>query len=63
MRPSSLIVAILAAVCLQAVVVQTNPFVFAADDSLFYLKVAQNAAAGFGSTFNQIIPTNEYHPL
>lgn len=33
------------------------------DDYFYYLKVAQNLAAGHGSTFNGIVPTNGYHPL
>ncbi len=36
---------------------------FFADDSYFYFQVAWNAARGLGSTFNNIIPTNGYHPL
>ncbi len=34
-----------------------------ADDSFFYLQVAWNFARGMGSTFNNIMPTNGYHPL
>ena len=34
-----------------------------ADDSYFYLQVAWNFARGMGSTFNQVMPTNGYHPL
>ena len=34
-----------------------------ADDSYFYLQVAWNIARGMGSTFNNVIPTNGYHPL
>lgn len=33
------------------------------DDFFYYLIVAQNFAAGHGSTFNGIVPTNGYHPL
>lgn len=33
------------------------------DDFFYYLKVAQNLAAGRGSTFNGLVPTNGYHPL
>ena len=36
---------------------------FFADDSYFYFQVAWNIARGMGSTFNNIIPTNGYHPL
>ena len=34
-----------------------------ADDSYFYFQVAWNFARGMGSTFNNIVPTNGYHPL
>src|SRR5580700_10206267 len=34
-----------------------------ADDSYFYFQVAWNFARGAGSTFNNILPTNGYHPL
>ncbi len=33
------------------------------DDSFYYFKVADNIARGFGSTFDQLNPTNGYHPL
>lgn len=33
------------------------------DDDMFYLKVAENFSRGFGSTFDQIQPTNGYHPF
>ncbi len=33
------------------------------DDFFYYLVVAQNFAAGHGSTFNGIVSTNGYHPL
>jgi hypothetical protein len=36
---------------------------FFADDSYFYFQVAWNIAHGHGSTFNQVMPTNGYHPL
>lgn len=48
----------------------TRPFfsnlpwlVYQQDDFFYYLKVAQNIAHGHGSTFNQLVPTNGYHPL
>lgn len=34
-----------------------------ADDSYFYFQVAWNIARGMGSTFNNLISTNGYHPL
>ena len=37
--------------------------IFVQDDFLYYLKVAQNIAAGHGSTFNGIVATNGYQPL
>jgi len=36
---------------------------FYADDSYFYFQVAWNIARDLGSTFNNVIPTNGYHPL
>ncbi|MEW5827987.1 MAG: hypothetical protein AB1846_03785, partial [Chloroflexota bacterium] len=36
---------------------------FRNDDAFFYFKVAQNIAAGLGSTFDGIGPANGYHPL
>jgi hypothetical protein len=40
-----------------------QPSPFFADDSFFYLQVGRNFALGHGSTFNQLMPTNGYHPL
>lgn len=39
------------------------PLNYPADDAYFYLQVASQIAGGNGSTFNQITPTNGYHPL
>ncbi len=36
---------------------------FVEDDFYYYLKVAQNVAAGLGSTFDGTTRTNGYHPL
>ncbi len=36
---------------------------FTQDDFFYYLKIAQNIAAGHGSTFNGLVRTNGYHPL
>ena len=36
---------------------------FTRDDAYYYFKVAQNISEGYGSTFDQINPTNGYHPL
>jgi hypothetical protein len=33
------------------------------DDAFYYFQVARNVAAGLGSTFDGIHPTNGYHPL
>jgi hypothetical protein len=41
---------------------QTLAFLFY-DDAYYYLGVARNLAAGAGSTFDGINPTNGYHPL
>ena len=40
-----------------------NPWVFTADDSLFYLVVAKHIAANGAWTFNGLIPTNGVQPL
>jgi hypothetical protein len=40
-----------------------RPERYPADDSYFYLLVAENIAGGKGSTFNAVTPTNGYHPL
>jgi hypothetical protein len=42
---------------------QLHPRRFPTDDSFFYLQVARNIVAGHGSTFNDVTPTNGYHPL
>jgi hypothetical protein len=33
------------------------------DDFYYYLKIAENLTAGLGSTYNNIVQTNGYHPL
>jgi hypothetical protein len=40
-----------------------KPDIWFADDSYFYFQVAWNFARGMGSTFNNVMPTNGYHPL
>lgn len=45
------------------VIAHVHPDQVIQDDSYFYLQNATNIAAGFGSTFNRITPTNGYHPL
>ena len=40
-----------------------RPAHFMIDDAYFYLEVARHVAAGDGSTFNGLTPTNGYHPL
>ena len=50
-------------VLLYGAVLLLRPEQFFADDSFFYLQVAWNFAAGHGSTFNRVMPTNGYHPL
>ncbi len=39
------------------------PLNYPADDAFFYLQVASQVYEGNGTTFNQITPTNGYHPL
>ena len=45
------------------VMAHVRPEHFIPDDSYFYLEIALNSVAGFGSTFNRITPPNGYHPL
>lgn len=40
-----------------------NPFAFVPDDSLFYLVIARNIAAGDGITFSVVMGTNGFQPL
>ena len=46
-----------------AVMLLLVPYKLFAEDSYFYFQVAWNFARGKGSTFNNIMPTNGYHPL
>ncbi len=55
--------ALAALFALFALPVLLAPRNFPSDDALFYLQVARNIAAGHGSTFNTVLPTNGYHPL
>ena len=57
------IVSLIAIFALYALPPLLAPRNFPSDDSLFYLQVARQIAAGHGSTFNTITPTNGYHPL
>lgn len=43
--------------------VLVNPQHFVDDDPRFYVVIAEHLAAGHGSTFNGLVPTNGYHPL
>ncbi len=49
--------------CLLAVPFHLRPDNFIVDDGYFYPQIARYIAAGQGSTFNGILPTNGYHPL
>ncbi|MDP4219457.1 MAG: hypothetical protein Q8916_02725 [Bacteroidota bacterium] len=40
-----------------------RPEHYPSDDAYFYLQVASNIVAGYGSTFNRIAMTNGFHPL
>jgi hypothetical protein len=48
---------------LQAIPAVMRPAEFLQDDSYFYLQIGRNIAAGHGSTFHGLTPTNGYHPL
>jgi hypothetical protein len=52
---------VVAGIC--ALLVSLRPLNFLSDDALFYLVIARHIAAGDGSTFNGLFPTNGYHPL
>lgn len=39
------------------------PFSLTFDDAYYYFEIAKNVAAGHGSTFDTLNPTNGYHPL
>ena len=47
----------------QAIGSLANPFAFVPDDSLFYLVIARNIAAGDGITFSVVMGTNGFQPL
>ena len=46
-----------------AAVFLSGPDKMFADDTYFYFQVAWNFARGLGSTFNNLMPTNGYHPI
>ncbi len=46
-----------------AIIAIISPEAFMLDDCFFYFQVADNIVKGNGSTFNNIVPTNGYHPL
>lgn len=58
---------LLAAVCLgwvaMIVLWDRTYLLLPVDDAYYYLETAVNIACGHGSTFDQINPTNGYHPL
>jgi hypothetical protein len=55
--------AITAGLLLFAIPVLLKPERYPSDDAFFYLQIAKNIHAGFGSTFHTFTPTNGYHPL
>lgn len=54
---------LVAAIALGALVPEASFYRFFPDDAFFYVKTAQNIAAGLGSTFDGVNATNGYHPL
>lgn len=62
-----LVWAVLAIVAVAGLFLITRPTIFLIqyiyDDSFYYFTVAKNIVNGFGSTFDQLNPTNGYHPL
>jgi hypothetical protein len=58
-----LTIAVAVLVLLFVAVFLAGPDKLFADDSYFYFQVAWNFARGMGSTFNNVMPTNGYHPL
>ena len=71
MRARSIVAfALAAALALVAAAFATEPLrsganwmYFVQDDFFYYLKIAQNVAAGRGSTWNGLVSTNGYQPL
>jgi hypothetical protein len=61
--PRFIVPAVVLIAALYLLPAQLAPRRFPSDDSFFYLQVARNIAAGNGSTFNSVTPTNGYHPL
>ncbi len=54
---------LLAGIVLLAIPFHLRPDNFIVDDGYFYPEIARFIVAGAGSTFNNITPTNGYHPL
>jgi len=54
---------LLAAGAALAAATLARPFPFVPDDSLFYVVIGRNVAAGDGITFNRVMPTNGFQPL
>lgn len=61
--PLWIIGAIIAVWTLDAIIAVRADLFRVVDDSFFYLVVADHLAAGHGSTFNNVLPTNGYHPI
>jgi hypothetical protein len=62
-RRTMLVTLALTLLALFVLPVHLRPDNFPADDAYFYLQIASNIHDGYGTTFNQITPTNGYHPL
>jgi hypothetical protein len=66
MRRGSLVLAALPVLVLAALLLldrETAVLGLLSDDAFYYLKIAHSIAAGLGSSFDGLAPTNGYHPL
>jgi hypothetical protein len=56
-------VLLIGCVLLHAIAIAREPWVYVADDALFYFQIAFNVAHGHGFTFSGLTPTNGFHPF
>jgi hypothetical protein len=55
--------ALLAYLCAVILAPERAAMALLSDDAYYYFQIARNIVAGYGSTFDGILPTNGYHPL
>jgi hypothetical protein len=54
---------LLVCMLVHAVWVVRQPWIYVADDALFYFQIAYNVGHGHGLTFSGLMPTNGFHPF